>query len=101
MRRRSRGPAAVRITRTLGKALRRLLRAFVGAMLYGPVILLAIFSFNDSISVSLPLRGFTTKWYTQILGDEVMRTSIHNSLIVAIDRHADLPDARQRSRPSR
>ena len=69
-------------------------------MLYGPVILLAIFSFNDSISVSLPLRGFTTKWYSQILGDEVMRTSIQNSLVVPrSSRRSAWCSAR--SRPSR
>ena len=76
-------PRRVRMSRTLGKASCVAFVSFVGAVLYGPVILLAIFSFNNSISVSLPLRGFTTKWYSQILDDEVMRTSIHNSLLVA------------------
>jgi ABC-type spermidine/putrescine transport system permease subunit II len=77
-------PRRLRVTRTLGRACNIGFVSFVGAVLYGPVILLAIFSFNDSISVSLPLRGFTTKWYSQILGDEVMRASIQNSLVVAL-----------------
>ena len=32
-------------------------------LLYGPLVLLAVFSFNDSIVFSLPWSGFTTKWY--------------------------------------
>src|SRR5262249_6326726 len=77
-------PRRMRIGRALGRAWDIGFVAFVGAVLYGPVILLAIFSFNDSISVSLPLRGFTTRWYSQILDDDVMRTSIQNSLVVAL-----------------
>jgi spermidine/putrescine transport system permease protein len=76
-------PRRVRITRALGRGSSVAFVSFVGALLYGPVILLAVFSFNNSISVSLPLRGFTTKWYSQILDDPVMRTSIKNSLLVA------------------
>jgi spermidine/putrescine transport system permease protein len=38
--------------------------------LYGPVLLLPLFSFNDNIYTVFPLSGFTLKWYQQ-LGHEV------------------------------
>ncbi|MBS1893833.1 MAG: hypothetical protein JST59_21250, partial [Actinobacteria bacterium] len=33
-------------------------------VLFGPVLLLAVFSFNDSPIISLPWAGFTTHWYS-------------------------------------
>ena len=32
------------------------------AFLYGPVVLLPIFSFNNSVFIAFPLSGFTTRW---------------------------------------
>jgi spermidine/putrescine transport system permease protein len=32
------------------------------AFLYLPVLFLPLFSFNDSVFVSFPLTGFTTRW---------------------------------------
>jgi spermidine/putrescine transport system permease protein len=76
-------PRRVRVSRAVGRISCVGFVAFVAAVLYGPVILLAVFSFNDSISVSLPLRGFTFHWYRQILSDPVMRASLEHSLAVA------------------
>ena len=42
-----------------------LLVAFVMLVLFGPVLMLALFSFNDSSIISLPWEGFTTKWYEE------------------------------------
>jgi spermidine/putrescine transport system permease protein len=50
--------------------------------LYVPVLLLPIFSFNDSIFTAFPLKGFTTKWYTQAFADEDMLRSLVASLQV-------------------
>ena len=33
--------------------------AFVGLMLFGPLVILVLFSFNDSNILSFPLEGFT------------------------------------------
>ncbi len=52
-------------------------------LLYGPLVLLAAFSFNDSIVFSLPWAGFTTKWYHQALGDANLRLALRNSVVVA------------------
>lgn len=50
--------------------------------LYVPVLLLPVFSFNDSIFITFPLRGFTTKWYAQMLADQGMIDALTASLQV-------------------
>jgi spermidine/putrescine transport system permease protein len=52
------------------------------AFLYIPVLFLPIFSFNDSIFVAFPLKGFTTKWYVALADNEPMLTALVNSLKV-------------------
>ena len=37
------------------------------AFLYIPVMLLPVFSFNDAIHMVFPLKGFTLKWYDQMI----------------------------------
>jgi spermidine/putrescine transport system permease protein len=56
-----------------------------GAMLflYLPIAVLVVFSFNDNRSLTLPLRGFTLKWYKAFLDNADMLTAIKNSLYVA------------------
>jgi len=56
---------------------------FMLVLLYGPLLLLAVFSFNNSDILTLPLRGFTTRWYTQAFDDPSMREGLWNSIIVA------------------
>ena len=58
--------------------------AFVGLVLYGPLLVLVIFSFNNSIIISLPFEGFTFKWYTQMLRDPLVLQALNNSLILAV-----------------
>jgi len=50
--------------------------------LYVPVLFLPVFSFNNSIFVSFPLQGFTTKWYEQMFADEEMLNALVASLQV-------------------
>ena len=59
--------------------------AAAGAMLflYIPVLVLIVFSFNDNRSLTLPLRGFTLKWYEAFLNNSDMLEAIRNSLYVA------------------
>ena len=64
-------------------------RAFFGgwtiavfAFLYIPILLLVVYSFNDS-KLNLYWAGFTTKWYGLLLGNEVLLRAFKNSLIVA------------------
>ena len=52
-------------------------------ILFGPVLMLALFSFNDSSIISLPWEGFTTKWYEEAWANGQARDAVTNSLIVA------------------
>lgn len=52
--------------------------------LYVPVLLLPVFSFNDSIFISFPLKGFTTKWYEQAFADQDMLNALIASLQVGL-----------------
>jgi spermidine/putrescine transport system permease protein len=52
------------------------------AFLYLPVLLVPLFSFNDSLFVAFPLSGFTTKWYAALADDADMRAALANTLKV-------------------
>ncbi|QRM57318.1 ABC transporter permease [Sinorhizobium sp. BG8] len=54
------------------------------AFLYLPIVILVIFSFNDSSVTSFPLSGFTLHWYDAVLENSAMLTALGNSLIVAV-----------------
>jgi spermidine/putrescine transport system permease protein len=56
--------------------------AGVFAFLYIPILLLVVYSFNDS-KLNLQWVGFTTKWYSLLLQNEVLIRAFQNSLIVA------------------
>jgi len=78
-------------TRPIGQRLRRgapraasvALVAFVLVVLFGPVLVLALFSFNDSSIISLPWEGFTTDWYVEAWGNDQARDAVVNSLVIA------------------
>ena len=64
-------------------------RAFFGTwtigvfvFLYIPILLLVVYSFNDS-KLNLTWVGFTTKWYGALFQNEVLLRAFQNSLIVA------------------
>jgi spermidine/putrescine transport system permease protein len=52
-------------------------------VLYAPVLLLPVFSLNDSVFVAFPLSGFTPRWYVAMAADTDMRIALGNSLAVA------------------
>lgn len=76
-------PLSRRLSRSLPNALSIALVVLVLAILFGPVLLLALFSFNDSTVISLPWEGFTTKWYSEAFNEEAATTAILNSVKVA------------------
>jgi spermidine/putrescine transport system permease protein len=51
--------------------------------LYGPILLLPIFAFNDSKVVAFPLKGLTLNWFAEMAADQNLRTAAKNSLIIA------------------
>jgi ABC-type spermidine/putrescine transport system permease subunit II len=61
-------------------------RAFlvvVMGALFGPLVILVLFSFNDSNVLAFPLEGFTTDWYRDALTDPTLLEALRNSFAVA------------------
>jgi spermidine/putrescine transport system permease protein len=54
------------------------------AFLYVPVLVLPVFSFNNSEFIAFPLSGFTTRWYAGLAADTAMLHALGNSLKVGI-----------------
>lgn len=55
--------------------------ALVFGFLYLPVLILIIFSFNDTRSVAV-FTGFSTQWYTKLASNTELLDSARNSLLV-------------------
>ena len=53
-------------------------------VLYGPIITLMIFSFNDNPITKLPLTGWTLDWYYKALTNSDLLAALWNSVIVAV-----------------
>jgi spermidine/putrescine transport system permease protein len=51
--------------------------------LYLPIVMLVVFSFNDSSVATLPLAGFSLRWYQGVLDNDDMLRALWNSIIVA------------------
>lgn len=65
----------------------RILKIFFGLLvvfLYAPIVVLIIFSFNDSSTPAFPLKGFTWKWYGQFLSNPELLAALRTSAIVAV-----------------
>jgi spermidine/putrescine transport system permease protein len=63
-----------------------LLRVFfflVVLFLYAPIVILLIFSFNDSAVPAFPLSGFTLHWYHEFLANSDLRGALETSAIIA------------------
>ena len=56
---------------------------FVVLFLYAPILVLFIFSFNNSQLPSFPLSGFTLHWYHQFITNGEIRGALETSAIVA------------------
>ena len=52
--------------------------------LYGPVVLLPIFSFNDSSTIAFPLKNLTFRWYDALANDPGLQRALWASLAVAL-----------------
>lgn len=58
---------------------------FVGLVvfLYVPILVLMVFSFNDSLLVAFPLSGFTLRWYGLLIHNQQLIAALQVSLLVA------------------
>lgn len=54
------------------------------ALLYLPIAILFVFSFNENTTLSFPLEGITLDWYGSVLGNGPMLGAARNSLVVGI-----------------
>ena len=53
-------------------------------VLYGPLMVIAVFSFNDSTVQALPLSGFTFKWYAVLTENAGLIEALGRSLLVGL-----------------
>ncbi len=57
--------------------------ALVMLFLYAPIFVLIVFSFNQSKSKSV-FTGFTLDWYAKLFNNEIILSSLRNTLIIAV-----------------
>lgn len=65
------------------KTLSKVYSYIIFIFLYAPIIVLIIFSFNNSKS-RVSWSGFTLKWYKKLFEDEQILRALSNTLIIAI-----------------
>ena len=53
-------------------------------LLYLPIVILFIFSFNAGTTLSFPLSGFTFDWYGSVFDNDALLAAARNSLVVGI-----------------
>lgn len=53
-------------------------------VLYFPILLIPLFSFNAGVYVRFPLEGFTLGWYADLLGRTTLHAALLNSIQVAL-----------------
>jgi spermidine/putrescine transport system permease protein len=58
------------------------------AFLYLPIVVLIVFSFNDNQVTTLPLRGFTWRWYQAAFANADLLAALRNSVHVALSATA-------------
>lgn len=53
-------------------------------IIYAPIILVVVFSFNAGRFQVLPLRGFSLEWYLKMFSDPAFMDALQNSLLVSL-----------------
>jgi spermidine/putrescine transport system permease protein len=57
---------------------------FFTLLLYLPIFLLVVFSFNDAATLTFPLKGFTLRWYERLLAADELLRSVWNSIVLGV-----------------
>ncbi len=65
------------------KILSKIYTALIFVFLYAPIVILIVFSFNESKSRSM-FTGFSLKWYGELFKDGMIMNALANTLIVAV-----------------
>jgi len=61
-----------------------LILGFYMFVLYAPVLLIPLFSFNDNIYMNFPMKAFTMKWYALMLKDASLMVALWVSVKIAV-----------------
>ena len=56
----------------------------IAGFLYLPILVLVLFSLNDSLTLVFPLRGFTLRWYGELFDSPELLSALRNSLWVGL-----------------
>lgn len=70
--------------RKLGDTLLKIFTFLVYVVLYLPIIVMIVFSFNDARLLAGIWTGFTTKWYAELFGDQEIWIAFSNSVQIAV-----------------
>ena len=65
------------------KVLSKAYMLIIFALLYAPIVVLIVFSFNDGGSLN-EFTGISLKWYGELFRDEAALSALKNSLILAV-----------------
>jgi len=57
--------------------------SFTGLLLFGPLVILVAFAFNDSNILAFPFEGLTTRWFTELFSDPLLVKALTNSVVIA------------------
>lgn len=67
------------------KTVSRLYAGLIYLFLYAPIVVLVIFSFNDSTTMSRSVwSGFSMKWYSRLFEDRLIMEALKNTLVIAV-----------------
>jgi spermidine/putrescine transport system permease protein len=67
----------------VGKGLKRLYTVLIFLFLYAPIIILIVYSFNESKSRGV-FSGFTLKWYEELFRNREVMKALSNTMIIAV-----------------
>ncbi len=67
----------------MGRALKNIYTVLMFIFLYAPIIVLIVFSFNDSKSTA-KWAGFTFKWYAELFSNSGIMSALYYTVLVAV-----------------
>lgn len=67
----------------VSKSLKRLYTFLIFLFLYAPIIILIVFSFNDSKSRGV-WSGFTLRWYVELFKDPAILKALYYTILIAV-----------------
>jgi spermidine/putrescine transport system permease protein len=73
--------------RAVGRAGRTVLSTYFGLLvvfLYAPLVVLLVFAFNSGNIPALPIKSFSTKWFSSAFSDTNLTSALLRSLLIAL-----------------